>query len=256
MSKFVILSLAFVTLLSGCSLLGGDKENRKILADGLTPKELYDLAEDDIQAGSIDQAIEHYEVILASYPSSKYAIQARLDIAYNLLKRKKYIRALNELDNFINKYPDLSITPYAFYLRGVVAEEKSTSILDKFITDSAQRDVQSVRDASNYYNLLVEKFPNSKYSSDAIKKIVLLENILAKHELYIAIYYTENYSHIAAINRLKYIIENFPKSTSIADSLYVMAFNYDVIGATQLSRDTRSILLSSFPEYSPSFSID
>ena len=32
-------------------------------------------------------------------------------------------------------------------LRGVVAEAKSSSILDKLVTDSAQRDVDSVSDA-------------------------------------------------------------------------------------------------------------
>ena len=40
-------------------------------------------AEDMVEAGSLDQAIEQYQIILSSYPGSKYAIQARLDIAYN-----------------------------------------------------------------------------------------------------------------------------------------------------------------------------
>ena len=34
-----------------------------------------------VDAGSIDQAIDQYQIILSSYPGSKYAIQARLDIA-------------------------------------------------------------------------------------------------------------------------------------------------------------------------------
>ena len=112
-------------------------------------------AENKIKTGSIDQAIAQYEVIVLSYPGSKYAIQARLDIVYNLYKRKKYDRALLELEKFIEKYPLLPSTPYAYYLRGVVAEEKSSSILDQIITDNAQRDVQSVRDAYNYYIILI-----------------------------------------------------------------------------------------------------
>ena len=62
------------------------------------------------------------------FPGSKYAIQARLDIAFNLLKQKKYNRAIIELDQFIEKYPNIPATPYAYYLQGVVAEKKSIMI--------------------------------------------------------------------------------------------------------------------------------
>ena len=98
-----------------------------------------------VDAGSIDQAIAQYQIILASYPGSKYAIQARLRHCIQLYKRKKYTRAIIELDKFIEKYPDLPSTPYAYYLKGVVAEDKSSSILDNLVTDSAQRDVDSIR---------------------------------------------------------------------------------------------------------------
>ena len=52
-------------------------------------------------------------------------------------------------------------------------------------------------------------------------------NTLARHELYVAIYYTKIGSHIAAINRSKFIIENYPNSSSIPDGLDLMAYNYD-----------------------------
>ena len=79
--------------MSGCSVFGGNEDTKNLVADGLTPKELYEQAEDKVDAGSIEQAIDQYEMILSSYPGSKYAVQARLDIAYNLLKQKKYIRS-------------------------------------------------------------------------------------------------------------------------------------------------------------------
>ena len=94
-------------LLIGCSPFGGDKESRKSNSTGLSPMVLYEIAQDKLDAGSIDQAIEQFELILKTYPTSKYAIQSRLDIAYNLYKRKKYNRAILELDNFIERYPVL-----------------------------------------------------------------------------------------------------------------------------------------------------
>ena len=86
----------------------------------------------------------------------------RTDIAYKLFMRKKYKRAILELNEFIERFPALPSTPYAYYLRGGIAEEKSTSILDEIITDSAQRDVQSVRESYGYFVLLIDTFPNSK----------------------------------------------------------------------------------------------
>ena len=255
MTKPLIFLFISLLLLSSCSPFGKDNQI-KTVAEGLSPKALYAIAEDQVDAGSIDQAIDQYELILVSYPGSKYAIQARLNIAYNLYKRKKYDRAIIELDKFIDMYPGLPSTPYAYYLKGVIAEEKSSSILDRFVTDSAQRDVQSVRDAYGFYNQLINAFPDSKYSEEVENKLTKLKNILARHEFYVALYYTNIGSHIAAINRSKFIIENFPNSASIPDGLHLMAYNYDKIKANKLSEDVRKILYSSYPNYAPNYSID
>ena len=256
MSKPLILVIIFLIFLTGCSPFGGNEDPRKLVANGLSPKELYDLAKVKANAGSIDQAIEKFELILASYPASKFAIQARLDIAYQLFKRKKYKRAILELDNFIGKYPNLPSTPYAYYLKGVIAEEKSSSILDKVVTDSAQRDVESVREAYSYFIELIETYPNSKYSIDALQKLTKLRNTLARHELYVAIYYTEIGSYIAAINRSKYIIEIYPNSSSLPDALHLMADNYDEINMNNFASDVRKIISDSYPNYSPNYSIN
>ena len=256
MPSRLILTLSVIFFLTGCSIFGADKDNRKLVADGLTPKELYEKAEDQVSSGLLDQAIDQYKQILLSYPNSKYAIQAQLDIAYNLFKQKKYNRALIELDNFILKYPDIEPTAYAFYLRGVIAESKSNSILDNLITDSAQRDVESSKDAYKYYLALIERYPDSKYSIEAKKNLQNLRNILSKHEFYVAIYYYRIGAHIASVNRSKFIIENYPNSSSISDALYLMAINYDLLGVDELASDAREVLYSSYPEYSPNYSIN
>ena len=110
MNKSLIPLFAFFFLLSGCSPFGGDKESKILVANGLSAKALYELAEEKINAGSIGQGIKEYKTILDSYPGSKYAIQARLDIAYNLYKQKKYNLSIIELNDFIEKYPDLPST--------------------------------------------------------------------------------------------------------------------------------------------------
>jgi len=255
MKKTLTISLLFIIFLSGCSLFTKDK-TKNLVADGLTPKALYELSQERQNAGSTNKAIEHLETIIAAYPGSKYSIQARLDIAYYLFKRKEYTRALLELNSFINIYPVHSSTPYAYFLRASIAEDQSSSMLDNIVTDSAQRDVQSVRDAYGYYKLLIDTFPASNYSEEAKNKLIKLKNVLARHELYVAIYYTKNNSFIAAINRCKYLIEHYPNTLSIPDALHLMAHNYDKILASKLAQDARAILTASYPNYSPRYSLD
>ena len=58
-----------------------------------------------------------------------------------------------------------------------------------------------------------------------------------------------------AINRSKFIIENYPNSASIPDGLHLMAYNYDKINADELAIDARKVLASSYPNYSPGYSV-
>ena len=44
--------------------MGGDNDKKKLVAYGLTPKELYEQAEDKVDSGLIEQAIDQYEMIL------------------------------------------------------------------------------------------------------------------------------------------------------------------------------------------------
>ena len=256
MNSRSIFTIFVILLLSGCSMFGTNQDDKKLVADGLTPKKLYEKAEDKVKSGLIEQAIDDYQLILDSYPNSKYAIQARLDIAYNLYKQKKHNRAIIELDNFIEKYPNIEPTPYAYYLKGIIAESKSNSILDNIVTDNAQRDVGSVKDAYKYFQELIYSFPDSKYADEAKNNLSNLRNILARHEFYVAMYYHRVGAHIASSNRLKYIIENYPTSVSIPDALYLMARDYEIMGANKLASDTKEILFSSYPDYIPNYSLE
>ncbi|KAA0445908.1 MAG: outer membrane protein assembly factor BamD, partial [Candidatus Thioglobus sp.] len=160
------------------------------------------------------------------------------------------------LNDYIKLYPQHFSTPYAYYFRGVISEDKSRSFLDGYLTDNAQRDIDSVRDAFNYYLALIGKFPDSEYSEEAKTRLVILRNILARHELFVSIYYTKRGANIAAINRAKYIISNFPNTPSVPAALHLMAHNYDIVSMQKLSKDTRRVLKNSYPTYQPHYTLN
>jgi len=239
--------------MAGCWV---EEEVRGPISDGLTPKALFNKAQEFRDQGVIDEAIKTYEQLQAAYPSSKYSMQSKLEIPYALYKRERYDEAIDKLNDFIKIYPNHFSTPYAFYLRGIIAEDKSKSILDQFITDNAQRDVSSVKNALNYYLALMDKFPNTEYAIESKAKLVTLRNILARHELFVAIFYTKKEAYIASINRCKFIIEKFPNTPSVPAALHLIAYNYDKINAPKLAEDALRVLKASYPKYTPHYSLE
>jgi len=251
---FVIFFSFSALLMSGC--WWEEEEIRGPISDGLTPKGLFLKANESLDAGAVDEAIKTFEKLQAAYPSSKYALQSKLEIPYALYNRERYDEAIDKLNDFIKIYPNHTSTPYAFYLRGFIAEEKSKSILDDFLTDVAQRDISSVENSINYFLALVDKFPESEYASEAKSRLVSLRNILARHELFIAIFYTKKQAYLASINRCKFIIEKFPNSPSVPAALHLIAHNYDEINAPKLAADARRVLNESYPKYLPHYSLE
>jgi outer membrane protein assembly factor BamD len=252
--KLILILPLLTLLLSGC--FWEEETKRESITKGWSPKTFFEEAKEKISAGSLDKGVELYEQLQAAYPGSKYALQSKLEIAYALYKSEDYDQAIDRLNSYIKLYPDHFSTPYAYYLRGIISEAKSRSILDEYITDNAQRDVDSVRDAFNYYLALIEKFPKTEYSEEAKSRLIILRNILSRHELFVAIFYTKKGANIAAINRSKYIIEKYPNTPSVPAALHLMAHNYDVISADMLAKDARRVLKKSYPLYTPHYSLE
>jgi outer membrane protein assembly factor BamD len=233
-----------------------EEPKRELITKGLSPKAFFETAKLELSEGSTEQAIKLFEQLQAAYPGSKYAIQAKIEVIYTHFKREEYDLAIDKANDYIKLYPNHFSTPYAYYLRGISAEDKSRSILDGFLTDNAQRDVSSVIIAFNYYLDLINKFPDSEYSEEAKSRLIIIRNIIARHELFVAIFYAKKKAYIASINRCNFIIEKYPNTPSVPAALHLLAFNYDNINANDLASDARRVLKASYPEYIPHYSLE
>ena len=254
-AKLILILPLLILSLSGC-FWPEEEVKREPITKGLSPKALFNEAKQESSNSATDKAIELFEQLQAAYPGSKYALQSKLEIAYALYKDEDYDQAIDRLNSYIKLYPEHFSTPYAYYLRGIISEDKSRSILDDYITDNAQRDVDSVRNAFNYYMALIDKFPTTEYTAEAKTRLIVLRNILARHELFVAIFYSKRDANIAAVNRCRYIIEKYPNTPSVPAALHLMAYNYDAIGTTKLAKDTRRVLKKSYPLYEPHYSLE
>ena len=79
--------------------------------------------------------------------------------------------------------------------------------------------------------------------------MVYLRARLARHEINVANYYFTRGSYLAAANRGRYVIENFPQTPAIGDALAVMVQAYQLLGLNDLANDSLSILIKNYPQH-------
>jgi outer membrane protein assembly factor BamD len=78
-----------------------------------------------------------------------------------------------------------------------------------------------------------------------------LMNKIAERELYVARYYMRRAAYLSALNRAKYVIENYPQSVHQEEALTIQISAYKNLGIDDLANDTRRILEYNFPESKP-----
>ena len=217
---------------------------------GWSASRLYNAAKSAVNASEYENAIRYYETLESRFPFGKYAKQGQIEIAYAYYKYDEPESAIAAADRFIKLHPNHPHVDYAHYLKGLIYFNREIGLLGRiFQQDSTTRDPSSARKAFEEFTALLNKFPKSQYAGDARLRALYLRNGLAHHEIHVAGYYLRRQAYNAAINRAKYVIENFEQSSAVPDALIIMAQAYDELGLTTLATDARRVLQASFPDH-------
>lgn len=244
-SIYIIIATALV-ILPACSSTGDGSDEHK----DWSAEKLYKSAKTEIEAGDYELAIEYLETIEARYPFGKLAEQAQLETAFAYYKFQEYDSAIAAGDRFIKLHPSHPNVDYAYYIRGLAAYHKNDTPFDAFSPqDPSERDPSSTRDSFNYFSELVRKFPNSKFVPDAVERMKYQRNTLAKHEVRIARYYMKRKAYVAAANRAKYVVENYPRTPAVPEALAVLTKAYSELNMHDLASDTQQVLQLNYPGY-------
>lgn len=211
--------------------------------------ELYAEARSLANAADYENANNKYNELKSTYPTSPYAQQAVLEQIYGYLQRREFALAIAAADEFILLYPDHPQTPYAMYMKGTIYFRQDRGLLDKIgRQDPTERDSFLMRLSFEAYRELVDNYPDSEYTPDAVERMRYLINGLAKSEIHVATFYYEQGAYSAAIARAQNMLETYPDSTSNEDALVILMRAYEHIGAYGASQDAREVLEINFPE--------
>lgn len=230
--------LVILWVLAGCATTAEDE----IEEANKTAATLYEEAKSALSQEDYETAIQKLESLEARFPFGKYAQQAQLDIAYAYYKFEEPESAVASAERFIRLYPRHPNVDYAYFLKGVIKFNQGHSAFDKISdTDPAKRDPESARKSFLYFSQLVNNFPDSKYTPDAVDRMKYLRNSLARHELYAAEHYMKLGAYVAAAGRAKYILENFYMTPSNKEALLIMIKAYNKLDLPILAADAQRV---------------
>lgn len=246
LSRLALL-LCLLSLLSACAVFG---EEHQPETETLPVAQLYQQGHEALLDHNYPKAERYYRRLTARFPFGPYTEQAKLDLAYVLYKGDKPDDAYSTISRFIRTYPAQEHIDYAFYLRGLINFNRDRSFFDDFFgSKTAQRDPSYDLKSFHDFSLLLKRYPDSKYADDARQRMVYLRNLLAQHELNVAMYYLRRDAWVGASLRSKYIIEHYQTSPQTADALAIMAKSYSNLGQDKLAGDVIQVLKTNYPDH-------
>lgn len=246
MNKLVKITFLTIGLLVG--LIGCSSEEE--VPQDVSEKELYDRAQANLLDESFQLAVRNLQLLEARYPFGPYAEQSQLEIIYAHYRNYEPEAAVAAADRFIRLHPQHPNIDYAFYIKGLANYAEGTGFLDNFLpTDLTMRDPGAALQSFENFRQLLYRFPDSPYAADANARMIYLRARLARYEINVANYYFKRGAYLAAANRGRYVVENFPQTPASADALAVMVQAYQLLSLDDLATDSLLVLTSNYPDH-------
>jgi len=239
------LALLLGALVAACGLLPDAADETR----GWSAEKLYAEAKDNLDSRNYEQAIKYYEKLEARFPYGRYAQQAQLEIAYAYYKDNEPAQAVTAAGRFIKLHPNHPSVDYAYYLKGLanfIEDPGWTGYVSG--QDLTERDPKAAREAFDAFKDLVTRFPESRYTPDAVARMNYLVNALASHEIHVARYYMKRRAYVAAANRVQYALKNYPRAPANEEGLVIMVAAYDALGLKDLRDDAERVMKQNFPD--------
>ena len=167
-----------------------------------TPDSLYRRGQEAYQEGDYKDAIEIFQRVAGEYPLSDYAIPAELGVADSYFSDEDYVSAEVNYSDFMEFHPTSDNLPYVMYQIGICHYMQTLGI---------DRDQTETHLAEKSFERLISRFPSSRFSFPAEKKLKECRKKLGEHEFYVGRFYFNIGQYHAALGRFKTIEEKYAR---------------------------------------------
>jgi len=246
-ARFVLL-FTTVLVISACAT----NKQEEVLAE----ETYYDNARRDLQSGNFNAAETSLNALETYYPFGRYAEQAQLDLIYARYQNLDLEGSRAAANRFLRLNPQSEHADYALYMRGLASYNLDISLGARYFPiDIDARDLGEQRQAFQDFSELLNRFPSSQYAPDARQRMIAVRNRLANLELLAARYYISREAYMAANNRARYIIENYPSTPPVEEALIILAETFRFLDLKKGAADAVALLRKNFPS-SEAFNAD
>ena len=179
---------------------------------------LYEEGYEELLNGDILYAANKFNEAESIFPQSEWAPLASLMAAYAYYSDDYYYEAINQIEDYIKKYPNDIYRDYAHFILAMCYYE---NIVDE------KRDLQPLLKSKKKFEFIITEYPNTDFALDAKFKLELIKERLAGKEMFIARHYLKTKKWIPAINRFKIILKNYETTVYVEEALYrLVEINY------------------------------
>lgn len=235
MNRYPLLILALAASLTACS---GIEDKEDALYVERPVGQLYNEAQDAMEAGRFEKAAKLFEEVDRQHPYSEWATRAQLQAAFAYYSDREYEKAQSTLDRFIQVHPGNENVAYAYYLRALTYYEQIYDTKrDQSITEIALQTLDEVK----------TRFPESTYARDAGLKLDLVRDHLAGKDMEVGRWYQKQGLHQAAIGRFRNVIENYQTTTHVPEALHRLVESYLALGVSREAVAAGAVLGHNFP---------
>ena len=231
-------SILWILLLSGVLAACGNKDDDEKTKPAEPDNVLYNEAYDQFMAGKYKDAVSSFEEVERQHPSSEWAVNAQIMSAFASYQTQDYDTAISTLERFTKLYPSNESTPYAYYMIALCNYEQISDVgRDQKVTEQAMTALREV----------IRRFPNTEYARDARVKLDLTQDHLAGKEMEIGRYYLKRDDYLAAVNRFRFVVENYQTTSHVPEALHRLVECYLKLGVRDEATRSAAVLGHNFP---------
>ena len=233
--------MKFINILIVLSLLSflsctKKEEKVEIIIDDVIETQMLESYKKGLKAldeGDALYAARHFTDAELLFPQSEWAPKSLLMAAYSYYSQDYFADAIAELERFIKTYPQSNRLDYAYFLLATCYYEK---IIDE------KKDLEPLIKAKETFKFVIQEYPSTDFALDAKFKLNLIDETLAGKEMYIGRYYIKKEKWIAAINRFKFVVDNYSSTIYIEEALHRLVELHYKIGLIEESKKYAAVL--------------
>ncbi len=233
--------ILFAVSLAGCasSSLGDMFSSEEKPKEEKSAAQIYSEGDKLMDEGSWKEAAGKFEDVDKNYPYSPEARRAMVMSAYAHYQHGELPKAVAAARRYLTLHPGTNEAPLAQHII-------ASAYFDRM--NGPQRDQSDTEKAVTELEVLVRRYPDSRYAPQARKRLKIAQDLLAAKEMSVGRYYLKQGNYAGAINRFRTVVEKYPQTAHVEEALSRLTESYMALGIKSEAQTAAAVLGHNFPE--------